>query len=74
MTNYKNQVLHWDVAALPMNDTISFLGQAYLTSLKMRKVVIHTAEPVSTRIDTPKRVKIIDITYDKSDLEHIAAN
>ena len=39
----------------------------------MQEVVIQTKEPVYTRGDTERLVKIIDITYVKADLEHVAA-
>ena len=40
----------------------------------MHKVVIHTAEQVSTMKATRRLVKILDITYGKEDLEQVAAN
>ena len=40
----------------------------------MRKVIMHTAEPVSTRESTDRMVNIIYITYAKSYLEEVAAN
>ena len=40
----------------------------------MHNVVIHTAEPVSTREATDGLVKIFYSTYEKADLEQVAAN
>ena len=37
----------------------------------MREVVIHTAEPASTREATDQMVKIIDNVYAKADLEQV---
>ena len=38
----------------------------------MIEVVMHTAEPVSTRESTERLAKILDIIYAKADLEHVA--
>ena len=35
---------------------------------------MHTEEPVSTRGDTERLVKISDVTYVKADLKQVAAN
>ena len=40
----------------------------------MRKVLIQTAEPVSSREATERLVKILDITYAKSYLKQISDN
>ena len=52
-----------------MKEPSDMLGQTNLTSREMSKVVIHTEEPVSTREVTEGLVKILDITYAKTDLE-----
>ena len=74
LANFKHQVLHWDVATIPMKEPSVMLGQTDLTSRKMRKVVIQTKEPVSTREATDRMVKILDINYAKADIEQLAAN
>ena len=40
----------------------------------MREVVIQVEEPVSTREATERLVRILDSTYVKADLEHVATN
>ena len=40
----------------------------------MRMGVMHTAEPASTQEATAWMVKILDITYVKADLKHVANN
>ena len=57
-----------------MKEPSSLLGQTYLTSRDMRKVAMQTAETISTREDPERLVKILDITYEKADLEQVAAN
>ena len=42
LANFKHQVLHWDVATIPMKEPSVMLGQTDLTSRKMRKVVMQT--------------------------------
>ena len=57
-----------------MKEPGGLLGQTDLTSSKICKVVMQTAEPVSTREATERLVKILDSIYANADLEHIAAN
>ena len=57
-----------------MKEAIGMLGQTYLISWEMRKVVIHTVEPVYTREGTKRLVKIFDSAYTKADLEQLTAN
>ena len=40
----------------------------------MRKVVIQTTEPVSTKEATKRLVKIIDTTYAKAELKEVTYN
>ena len=40
----------------------------------MRKVVMHTAEPVSKREATDRMIKTTNITYKKADLKQVADN
>ena len=53
---------------------IGLLGQTNLTICDMCKVVIQNTEPVSTREDIVRLVKILDITYEKSNLEQLSAS
>ena len=46
------------------------IGKTYLTSRDICEVAMHTVETVYTREDMEKLVKILDITYAKSDLEY----
>ena len=46
---FKRQIIQWYGATVPMKEPSGLIGKKYLTSLKMHKVVIQTAEPVSTR-------------------------
>ena len=57
-----------------MKEPTGLLSQTYLTSSEMCKVVMQAAEPVSTREATDSMVNIIDSTYAKSELEHLASN
>ena len=50
------------------------LVQTDLTSCEMHKVVIQTAETVSTMEATDRLVKILNSTYANADLEQVAAN
>ena len=47
-SNFKRQVLKWGGANLNIKEPSSFLGKSDLTKLKICKVVMQTAEPVST--------------------------
>ena len=58
----------------PMKYPSGMLGKKDLTSHDMRKVVMQTSEPVSTREATERLVKILDSTYAKDDLQQVAAN
>ena len=57
-----------------MKEPSGLLGKSYLTSCEMRKVVMQTAEPVSTREVIEILVKIFDSTYVNADLKHVAYN
>ena len=46
---FKRQIIQWYGATVTMKEPSGLIGKKYLTSLKMHKVVIQTAEPVSTR-------------------------
>ena len=74
MYNSKHQALQWDCTDVPIREPISLLGQPNLTSRNMRKVLIHTAEPVSKMEYTERMVKTIDSTYGNVDLEQEATN
>ena len=73
-TNFKNQVLQQDGDTLPIKEPRGNLGQEYIDSSEMRKVVMQTVEPVPTREATTRLVKILDSTYARSDLENVDAN
>ena len=45
----KSHVLQWDGATVPMKDPRNLLGKYNRTKREMRKVVMQTAEPDSTR-------------------------
>ena len=55
--NFKRQVLQWDGTTLPMKEPSDLLGKSDLNKREIRKVVIHTAEPDSTREATERLVK-----------------
>ena len=57
-----------------MKEPSGLLGELYLTSPDMRKVVMQTAEPSSTREGTERLIKILDNTYAKLDLKQVAYN
>ena len=58
----------------PMKYPSGMLGKKYLTSHDMRKLVMQTSEPVSTREATEMLVKILNSTYAKAELQQVAAN
>ena len=49
LDDIKCQVLQWESVKIPTKEPIGLLEQSDLTSCNMLKVVIQTAEPVSTR-------------------------
>ena len=63
------QVLQWDGAVVHMKESRNLLEQSDLTKRKMRKVVMQTAEQASNQETTERMIKILDINYEKSDLE-----
>ena len=71
---FKRQVLQRYGATLHIKEPRNFLGKSDLTKREMRKVVMNTAEPDSTREATDRMVKILDNTYEKADLEHVVDN
>ena len=54
-----------------MKESGNLLGQPNLTKLEICKVRIQTAEAASTREDTERMVKILNITYSKVDLRQV---
>ena len=74
LEKFKHKILKWGGARLIMKEPSGILGQTNLTSREMIKVVMQTEEPVSTREDTERLVKILDSTYAKIDLEQVSAN
>ena len=71
---FKRQVLQWDGTTVHMKESSNFLGQSDLTKREMREVVTQTAELASTREATERMVKILDSTYTKEQLNHVADN
>ena len=65
LANFNHQVLQQDVVTVPMKEPIGMIGKTYLTSSVIRKVIIQTVKPVSTREDTERLVKILDRTNAK---------
>ena len=57
-----------------MKDPRNLLGQSNICKRKMREVATHTAEPGSTQETTERILKILDSTYAKADLRHVADN
>ena len=72
--DFKHQVLQWNVVTVPIKQPSRILGQTYVTSREMRKVVIQTAEPASTREATERLVKILASNYAKADLKQASDN
>ena len=72
--DFKNQVFQCDGATVPIKEPRGLLGKSYLNSHEMRKVVMQTVKPDSTRKATDIFVKIIDSTYAKADLKQVANN
>ena len=61
--NFKHQFHQWDFATLSMKEPIGMIWQTYLTSCEVRKEVVKTLEPFSTREATERLAKILDSTY-----------
>ena len=55
-----------------MKEPRVLIGQTDITSREMPKVLFQTSEPVSTREDTERLIKILNIR--KADLEQVANN
>ena len=69
LDDIKCQVLQWECVKIPMKEPIGLLEQSDLTSCNMLKVVIQTAEPVSTREATKILAIILEINYANADLK-----
>ena len=69
--DFKHQLLQWDDAIVHMKDPRNLREQSNLAKREMRKVVMQTEEPASTREATEQMVTILDSTYAKVDLEQI---
>ena len=74
LADFKHQALQWDGITVLVKEPRVLQGQSDLTSHEMCKVLIQTAEPVSTIEATERLVKIFDSTYEKSDLKQVADN
>ena len=72
--DFKCQVLQWDCDTVHMKEPSGLLVKSDLTKRDMREVVMHTTEPASTREATEGMVKILDSTYVKADIKHVAHN
>ena len=72
--DFKRQVLQWDGATVYMKEPSGLLGKYDINKRDIREVVMHTAEPDSTREATEKMVKILDSTYEKACLKQVADN
>ena len=57
-----------------MKEPRGLLGKSDLTSREMREVVMHTAEPFSTREATEALLKILGSAYAKENLKQVANN
>ena len=64
--DFKRQVLQWDVTTASIKKPRGLVGKSDLNICEMRKVVIQTAEPASTKEATERLVKILDSTYVKA--------
>ena len=73
-TNFNFQVLKYDGATVPMKGPRGILGKSDLNMRNMHEVVMHTAEPASNGEATERLVKILEITYAKANLKHVADN
>ena len=47
LTDFKSQVLQWDVASVPMKEPLGQLGQRDQNSCEMREVEMQTTKKVS---------------------------
>ena len=53
--------MEWDYTVITMNEPDSFLGHTELTGCKMQELVMNTIYPDSTREDTKRFVKILEV-------------
>ena len=72
--DFKHQVLQWYGNTVHMKETSSLLDKSDLNKREMRKVLMKTADPASTREATERMVKSVGSTYAKSDLKQVADN
>ena len=73
-SDFKFQVLQGENATVHMKEPRGLLGKFDLNKREMCEVVMQTAEPYSVREATDRFVKILDSTYAKAYLNHIANN
>ena len=72
--DFKCRLLQWDGATVPLKEPRGLLGKSDINTSEMRELVMQTVEPVSTIKATEIWVKIINITYAKSDLKKVDNN
>ena len=65
---FKRQVLQWYSTTLHMKEPSGLIVKSDLNKRDMQEVVMQTADPASTREATEILVKILEITYAKSDI------
>ena len=63
LADFRRQFLQWDGVTVPIKEPIGLLGKLDLTNRSMHKLVMQTAEPVSTIEATERLLKILNSTF-----------
>ena len=73
MDDFGCQALEWDYTVVPMKEQVNVLGQPDLIKCEIWDIVMQNAEPAYTIEATDIVVNILNITYEKSNLDKVAA-
>jgi hypothetical protein len=74
ITDFKNNTLIWEDTSIPMRTSQEETGNPQFRKHELKEIIKQTAEPLATQQATERAVKILDSTYEKANLEEIAAN
>ena len=74
ITDFKNNTLIWEDTSRPMRTSQEETGNPQFRKHELKEIIKQTAEPIATQQATEGAVKILDSTYEKANLEDIAAN
>ena len=72
--DFECQILKWYKTVLLIQEPGNFLGKPNPNQQGMQEVVMQTEEPYSRREPTVRVVRILEITYTKSELDEVDVN